>query len=554
MLALTNRNNTIAVTQQLLKGLSVPFTNHKVKEAIEQNPDYPSIAAIHDVLKEYHIENMVLQVEKGKLDEVPVPFIAHMRGKTNGFLNIVTVTSEEVAYTKTNALTKRESITRKQFEQDWSGVALLAEATAEAGEKEYKINFKKEKQLQWYYPLLFAGLLFVFAVSVFSGTGNYTIPAFTVLALKLAGVVVTGMLLWYEIDKNNPFLQKVCSGSKATNCNAILQSKQAKLFGLINWSEIGFFYFAGGLFYVISTQEKSLELLAWLNLGALPYTVFSIYYQWRVAKQWCPLCLAVQALLIAEAITFFSFNLHQPLFNSQISFNAITVAFLLPVISWYFLKPLLLKAKEGGEYKNRFFRMKKDPRIFEALLAKQKKVTVSAEGLGITLGNPNAKNSIIKVCNPYCGPCSKAHPEIHELLHANDDLKVQILFTATAEEKDRRSKPVKHLLAVAEKQNEHLTEEALDDWYLPDNKDYDVFAAKYPMNGELKKQDAKLNAMNKWCDEVKIEFTPTFFVNGHQLPENYNINELKYFFSVHSKETDKTEEAQSSPLGGVRGG
>lgn len=190
-----------------------------------------------------------------------------------------------------------------------------------------------------------------------------------------------------------------------------------------------------------------------------------------------------------------------------------------------------MKAKEGMEYKNRFFRMKKDSRIFEALLAKQKKISASAAGLGITLGNPNATNTIIKVCNPYCGPCSKAHPEIHELLHANDNLKVQILFTATVEETDRRSKPVKHLLAIAEKQNEQLTVKALDDWYLPDDKDYDAFAAKYPMNGELKKQDEKIKSMNQWCDEVKIDFTPTFFINGYQFPENYNANELKYFLT-----------------------
>ena len=93
--------------------------------------------------------------------------------------------------------------------------------------------------------------------------------------------------------------------------------------------------------------------------------------------------------------------------------------------------------------------MKKDSRIFEALLAKQKKITASADGLGIIVGNPNATNTIIKVCNPYCGPCAKAHPAIHDLIKENENIKVQILFTATAKENDKRSKPVKHLLAIA---------------------------------------------------------------------------------------------------------
>ena len=34
------------------------------------------------------------------------------------------------------------------------------------------------------------------------------------------------------------------------------------------------------------------------------------------------------------------------------------------------------------------------------------------------------------------------------------------------------------------------SQHALDDWYLAPKKDYEVFAEKYPMNGELKMQEA----------------------------------------------------------------
>ena len=74
-----------------------------------------------------------------------------------------------------------------------------------------------------------------------------------------------------------------------------------------------------------------------------------------------------------------------------------------------------------------------------------------------------------------------------------------------------------------------LTKHALDDWYLSDKKDYDVFAAKYPMNGELSKQEEKINLMDKWCKQMKIKATPTIFLNGYQLPDAYNIEDLQYF-------------------------
>jgi len=196
------------------------------------------------------------------------------------------------------------------------------------------------------------------------------------------------------------------------------------------------------------------------------------------------------------------------------------------------LLPALQKAKESKSSKTALQRLKHNPQIFYALLEKQKAITESPASLGLVLGNPNAAHKIIKVCNPYCGPCAKAHSPMEELLHNNPDVQVQIVFTASNEENDIKAPPVKHLLAIAEKGNEEIIKQALDDWYLADKKDYNAFAAKYPMNGELKLQDTKVDDMKNWCDKTGIQFTPTFFVNGYQLPEMYSVNDLKYFLSV----------------------
>ncbi len=271
-----------------------------------------------------------------------------------------------------------------------------------------------------------------------------------------------------------------------------------------------------------------------LNLLALPYIFFSIYYQWRVAKQWCVLCLGVQALLFLEFITSIStgalqslFLTYQPITISTLS--TIITAFILPIITWYLLKPNLFKAEEGKRNKRELMRIKYNPQIFEALLTKQKRIEKSTEGLGITLGNLKATNTIIKVCNPYCGPCAKAHPEIEKLLEENNNLKVQIIFMGASNE--IKAMPIKHLLAIAEKDNESLTKQALDDWYLVKEKDYKVFAEKYAMNGELDKQGEKAETMSEWCKAIEIAFTPTFFMNGYQLPDAYSIGDLKYFLA-----------------------
>lgn len=344
-------------------------------------------------------------------------------------------------------------------------------------------------------------------------------------------MVVTSLLLWYEIDKNNPVLQKVCSGITKGDCNAILTSKQAKLFSWLTWSEVGFFYFTGGLLillFVDSEVNKSIVLLLGINILALPYTIFSVYYQWRVAKQWCILCLVVQGLLILGVINLvvggfsYSPNLSLPVFIKA------CFSYMLPALVWYSLKPYILSLQIAKNTKREYHRIKFNAEIYETLLKKQKKITVSTEGVGIDIGNPLAQNTLVKVCNPYCGPCAKAHPEIDSLLHNNSDLKVKIIFTSS-NLNDFMATPVKHLLSIAEKQSEPLTKQALDDWYLPEKKDYDEFVKKHPINTQLDAQNNKMIKMKAWCDQIDIAVTPTFFVNGYQIPDAYNIQDLQYF-------------------------
>ena len=351
------------------------------------------------------------------------------------------------------------------------------------------------------------------------------------------GVVVGALLLLYEIVQYNPTLQKVCHAGKNTNCAAILNSNASKIFG-ISWATIGFTYFAGLLFALLSGGIVSPDFLfiaSWLNVFVLPYIFYSIYYQWRIARQWCPMCLAVQGVLFLQFITALAGGFQTIISIEDVALTSlftVAVCFIVPFFAVLLLLPALEKAKESNQNKISLQRLKHNPQIFDALLAKQKKITTSTEGLGITQGNPNAKYKLTKVCNPYCGPCASAHPIIGELMHNNPELQLQVIFTASPEEGDSRNAPVKHLLAITEKGDALLTEQALDDWYLAEKKDYDEFANKYPMNGELKLQTEKVKAMHDWCKDVDIQFTPTFFINGFQLPEMYSLADLQYFLSV----------------------
>jgi uncharacterized membrane protein len=531
---LQRESNSVSATRLLIEELGIKVSASSIKKHIDNHPDYPSILSISDSLRHWKIDNFVIKADKQKLHDLPVPFIAHLKNKGGLFSTVTEVNNKTVVYQNGNKA-KKEIISVNDFLQEWSGVTLIAEAGEDSGEKNYRQSRKKEILRSLKLPLVISIILAFTALSIFYQSYNSLIftPYTLLLCLKLAGCAVAALLIVYEIDKANPLLKQICGIGEQTNCAAVLSSKHSKIFG-ISWSEVGCFYFAGGFisFLVAGSQVANvLQVLVWLNVLALPYTIFSVYYQSKIAKQWCPMCLAVQATLIGEFITAIALNLHSTssLKITNLTFLSLLPSFILPPVIWFLLKPLLSQNEEAKRKKRELLKFKYDQRIFDTLLLKQKEITADATGLGITIGNPEASNTIIKVCNPYCGPCSKAHPEIEELLEENDNLKVQVLFTATNNETDIKSLPVKHLLAIAEKQNERLTKQALDDWYLAKKKDYELFAAKYPMNGELKMQNAKVEAMRNWCDEVGIAFTPTFFINGYKLPDIYNVGDLQYF-------------------------
>lgn len=524
-----------------LKLLRVNVNHSTVNETMQNHPDWPSLLCVSDSLYKWNIPNAAYKTEPGQIDQLTTPFVAYTNDHENP-ISIVTQVTEDAIKVLSKNYHKAITESKEAFLKKWTGVYLIAEPFEESGESGYEKN-RTKAVLTSLIPASLLGLLFV--LSFFSlnrmmqgfvrNSSGIINGVYLHSFILLGGVITTLLLLWYEIDKTNPLLQKVCTGIAKGNCNAILTSKQSKLFSWLSWSEVGFFYFAGGLLMLvfgIVSINHAISIIAWFNLLALPYTVFSIYYQWRVAKQWCVLCLSVQALLVLGVVNVVTNKLVIPL--NDLSVPLVLKAmllYLLPVLLWYSLKPYILRLQEAKNTKREYLRIKFNTEIFETLLKKQKHVTVSAEGLGIDLGNPAATNTLIKVCSPYCGPCAKAHPKMEKLIEENANIKAKIIFTTQNNIELQSYKPSVHLLAIAGQKNDAKINKALDDWYLAEKKDYEAFAAKYPMNADLALQGKKIDAMDKWCKAMQIKATPTFFINGYQIPDAYSIEDLTYFLA-----------------------
>jgi uncharacterized membrane protein len=526
----------------LAQRLSVKITSTTIQNDLQSHPDYPSLLAFSDVLKNYGVDNAALKLRPEDFFALDPPFVAHISAEKSKYdvFSVVLEVSEQHIVIYNPGSGKNELLSYEEFGKIYKGVVLAIEAGQQAGEEDFKHKKKLEKRKRFYevvialmLPTLTLGS--IIAAILNSGWENALTPVIFTL-LTLAGCLIGVLLLWHEVDEHNPAIIEICHAGKKVNCSAILNSKAAKFLG-VSWSVWGSTYFIGLLLSLLTggiMNSINLFLLGWINVIALPYVVYSIYYQWQIAKQWCLLCLAVQAILLLQFVTTFVGSFHQLHFWNEIPHRAyFTVAssFGFVLIALLLLIPALKKAKDGRDKGISLLRLKHNPQIFDALLAKQKKIENATEGLGITLGSAGARHKLIKVCNPYCGPCARAHPVMEDLLENNEDLQIQIIFTATDNDDDYRAKPVKHLLAIASKGDQELTKKALNDWYKAPIKDYDAFASKYPLGKEPARQTDKIKQMSNWCKETEIAFTPTFFVNGSLMPKLYNLADLKYLLT-----------------------
>jgi uncharacterized membrane protein len=535
----TNYQNPVYTLYNLFKITKVKSTLNGINNIIQQHPNYPSLLSITDTLSDYNVENAAIKIwEIEKLYVLPLPLISFINNDGGNFVIITKIIDNLITY-NLNGIEKTVNI--ESFNIEWSKIVVIIETSNKSIEPNYKLTAKKEYWQKLKIPtILLWGILLIF-LSRFRLNLNqlhYSLYIYTFLAF--CGVFISSILLWYEVDKFNPALLKICTGTKKLNCNAILNSKGSKLFGIISWSEIGFIYFSFSYLLLILAGSKSIYFLAFLNLLALPYTIFSVYYQWQVAKHWCKLCLLVQIILIFQfisinttnSIILESFNhiLFSETYWESMLNNSLLISFTIP-LSWYLIKPLLMIRYSNKKIIYELKRIKYNRNVFYELLHQQKKIDQPNQDLGITIGNDNAQNCIIKICNPYCTPCSKAHSRLENLLEQIPNLKVQIIFAVPKSILNVPHNPISHLMAIYSKKDLNLIRVALDDWYINSSKSYLLFAEKYKMFEELELQNENLIAMYNWCLDHNITYTPTIFFNNFQLPEAYDIEDLRHFIN-----------------------
>jgi len=221
-------NNCFQTSKKILELLEVRFTGNYLKEEILSHPQFPSLLTISDVLEKYHISTLPLKVGKEKLDQIPMPCIVQVRVHGEEFFQTLSHIAKDslAGYDETG---KAFKVGREDFLNIWTGVVLAVEKNDDTAEPGIKESIQREKIQTFLIAgmVLFALLALGLGWRELMGIG-YEIAAAGFLLLKLIGLGISGLIVWREIDKDNPLVQKLCSGGGKADCNTVLDNTNFK--------------------------------------------------------------------------------------------------------------------------------------------------------------------------------------------------------------------------------------------------------------------------------------------------------------------------------------
>ncbi|MBB5620729.1 putative membrane protein [Pedobacter cryoconitis] len=523
----------------LLKAQNIKHSNLHLQSLLMNHINYSSLLAIQDTLSEYRIESIAVRKGGHSYNDFELPFICSIQQvdwPDAAFTIVTNLDNDRIDYL--NPLTKRiTTITIAQFQSIDKGIIMLINGSKAVDEINLRQNLVKERN-----EFLFANLPLVLAfISLFS-CGWYILTHYapyqswihlSYLLSACIGVFISLLLIRYEFDEDNHLLKQVCGkGSKKVNCKAVISSSHSSLFG-ISWPTWGGAYFCMLLLVqlLFINNFAFLVVTAFLSFLAVPYVFYSIFIQWRIIKQWCPLCLGIQAVLLFNALiaihVFSQFTIDYKFYSFQSYSFVITLligAFMFSLITA--LVPMLKSARDSKALERNLRVIKSDENVFNYFLNKSEPLKYPIDNLGIIIGNPAAANEIIKVCNPYCSYCSDMHLKLERLIKNNSNIRLRIIFTVSTEKNDIGRKVVGHFLAIQQKYGNELVHSAFNDWYSSLYKDYETFAGRFVVGSEIDGQEDKIIAMGNWVGSMKIRATPTLFFNGYAFPSEYKVDDL----------------------------
>jgi len=445
----------------LLRRNNISVNEEELEFQILSHPSYPSLHAVTGVLDHFAVNNYALEVPKhvDTLNLLPSSFLALIHGdKDNGY---ALVSKHDHGFQLSFGSDKSKIVTVDYFLEVWTGVIVIVESDKQEVVVEgQRLNLAKITSI--------ATIISFVAIFFFNGPDLFQAIHFL---LTLLGVAICVLIVQHELGFHSKVLDRFCSEeSKKTSCNAVLNSKGATLFGSFKFSDIGIVYFVSLVFLWLLIIMGNASTVVLITALAIPFTLYSIYYQYRVVRKWCPLCLSVVTVLWLQAASL-SF-VDSKIAVASLTLNGVLLAafsFLATFALWQFIAPILKKEQELSALKIEHFKFKRSFNIFKSLSSGVECIDTDIAGSSELVFGDRSDGSPLKVVvitNPLCGFCKEAHELVENLLKRKDrPVQVTIRFNVSEDPNSIDRKIALRLIEIYKIAGDQVCLEAMHEVY-----------------------------------------------------------------------------------------
>jgi len=497
------------------------YSNQKelFEDLFLSHPNYPSLFAITDSLNVLSIENIALKVPKEQLSDLPENFLAVY----NNDITLVTKTTSIVVETEGK---KKQKLNFDEFLSGWNEIIIAIEPNANPVLKKHKTNVKN-----LFYTLPFLGLI---AVSATYNT--YTFSSTSLLISSCIGLILSIFIVQEKLGIKNEMISKFCNLNPNASCDTVIKSKKSEINQWIGLSDLPFLFFSISTISIL-WQPKLSSIIGFLSLLAIPAIAYSIWLQKIELKKWCVLCLAVSFIIVFQSVTF-GFENSSLLIVSNINLVPFFYSTIFITSIWFTIKPILENKITLEKQVNQLNRFKRNFNFFQFLSKNIEEFDDFEKLNGITFGNKNATTQITLILSPSCGHCHKAFEDAYELIqNYSEKTHLTILFNINPDNEDNTYKIVAENLLALNEQNPQKAKEAIIDWHI-NRLDLISWKRKWSVEAPHLLVNKELQNQYYWCLKNEFNYTPVKIINDNLFPDEYEINELKYFINDFHEEME----------------
>ncbi len=506
------------ILDKLLDLKKIKHTHQHIEKIAAIEPDADNMFGYVNLLKQYNIASSAGKVEADYYPNLQqqTPFITHL--SYGSFAVVDKFDNQNVSYYLHNQPHNRVPL--EEFEKTWDGVVLIPEFKADSTEKDYVKNL-----FGAYLPKISLILIFFFLIGSYFQNYSFDSNFFnhTYFLAKSIGFFISFLLIKMSYFSGSVLANSFCNISKKANCNSILQSPQATLFGgLISWTELGLFYFSATLLSLIFIPQNNAFLYV-LSCSGFFFIFYSLYFQAFVLKTWCPLCLGILACIFIENIVAIQYI--QKLDFLFINPQYLSIL-LLPIASWYLIKNTFIEHEQQKKNTLKLNKFKANQDIFYNLLDAQSRTVIPASIKHLHFGNPEAEIQLTIISNPTCPPCAKMHASVEKLLATNPEkIGLNLLWFASEEDDKINTQVANYFVEIYHQKGRNTCLKAIHDWF--EKRDFKQLQAYV---GEVSATSTnEVKQMYQFCKQDRISHTPYVLVNNCLLPDLYELDDLRSF-------------------------